>query len=158
MLQLGLRALHHEFFMAARPLVERVSLDALDRSIPSSDHVALTAWNRLRLSDSRDKRSRLDICDQAMETAATAVDCILDFVTIQTSAVSDAHLLSRRQQRKKLAEELLNTVYNSARSGFLGKPSTPENVCSKSTQVYKYARRSLNILMQELSVSIGTSL
>ncbi|PKK54423.1 hypothetical protein CI102_651 [Trichoderma harzianum] len=152
-----LGALHHEFFMAVRPLVERVTLDALERSIPSSDYVALTAWNRLGLSDSRDKRSRLDICDQAMETAATTVDRILDFITTRTSAAGGAHLLSRRQQRKKLAEELLNIAYNSARRGFLSKPSTPENVCSKARQVYKYARRSLNILIQDLSVSVGTS-
>lgn len=93
-----------------------------------------------------------------METAATTVDRILDFTTTRTSAASGTHLLSRRQQRKKLAEELLNTAYNSARRGFLGKTSTPENVCFKSRQVYKYARPSLNILIQELSVSVGTSL
>lgn len=95
--ELGLGALHHEFFMAARPLVERVSLDALGRSIPSSDYVALTAWNLLGLSNSRDKRSRLDICDQGMEAVATTVDCILRFITTRTSAASGAHLLSRRQ-------------------------------------------------------------
>lgn len=148
---LDLRVLHLEFVKVARPLIERVTLDAFGAVISPGEHEALNELVWGRLIREWDERSRLDLRDRAVETAASTVDCVLDFITTHTpslSTVGGQSLLSQRQKWKKLVGESLYTTYDGVRNDFLDKPSTPAYLCAKSRQMYTYVRQTLNVPAQ----------
>lgn len=144
---LDLRALHLEFVKVVRTSVVHITLRIFGDIVPSDKHEELCNKILTRLLQQWDEASRHDLSDRASVVAAQSVETVLDHISA-FNPVGIHDLLSLRQLWKDQIASALHTSYSSVRASFIENPTTPGYLCTKSSQMYNFVRRSLDVPIQ----------